>query len=312
MTDGLAALATVEALHPDVVLMDVHLPGIDGFEATRRIMQARPTRIIMMSATVDVRGSIIGFDALQAGALSIVAKPADARSPAYASEVANLLRSVRLMAEVPLVGRRPRRRTVPAPEKPERAIDVVVIGASTGGPPALAALLSSLGAGFPVPVAIVQHMSPGFVAGFAVWLSGATPLPASIAASGERLSGGRVYLAPDDAHLEVAAGPRALLDDGPPEHGMRPAVAKLFRSAARAFGARAAGVVLTGMGRDGALDLKQMYEAGAMTIAQDESTSAIFGMPAAAIHVGAARRVLPLDQIGAALLRAAGLSRNDR
>ena len=175
---------------------------------------------------------------------------------------------------------------------------------------AIKAILSRLPAGLSAPIVIVQHISPGFVEGFAQWLDGGTPLKVSVAAQGETALPGHVYVAPDGRHLTVGRGPVLLLVDGEPDNGLRPSVSRLFRSAAVAYGNNAAGVLLTGMGEDGAKELKLMRDAGAVTIAQDSGSSLINGMPGAAVRAGAASFVLSPEGIAAAIaaMAPAGIS----
>ena len=179
---------------------------------------------------------------------------------------------------------------------------MIGIGASTGGPPVLQTILAALPKDFPVPLLIVQHIAPGFVAGLVEWLNQTTGLKVHVAAYGVQPLPGHVYLAPDDFHMGIRAGGEIALSREQPENGLRPAVAHLFRSLADVCGPRAVGVLLTGMGKDGALELKKLKDCGAFTIAQDRETSVVHGMPGEAISLGAAVRVLPADKIAAALI----------
>jgi two-component system chemotaxis response regulator CheB len=211
------------------------------------------------------------------------------------------------MAEVKVVKRWARdRRTVvrPVAESPRRmeAIQVVAIGASTGGPPAIQTILKGLPKDFPVPILVVQHIAAGFMGGMVDWLRQTTPLQVQLGVHGAPALPGNVYLAPDGSHMGLLPGGRILLSKDEPENGLRPAVSFLFRSVANAGGARALGVLLTGMGRDGADELKVLKDNGAVTIAQDAETSVIHGMPGEAIRLGAARYTLPPEQIAVMLL----------
>jgi two-component system chemotaxis response regulator CheB len=191
---------------------------------------------------------------------------------------------------------------MPQLARPARdGIELVAIGASTGGPVALKQLLLPLPASFPVPLVVVQHMSDGFLRGMADWLGAACALPVQIATAGTELLPGRVYLAPDGKHMRIAANRQLSLDAGAPVYGHRPAVSCLFASVAEQYGRHAIGILLTGMGKDGAAELKLMKEAGAITIAQDEASSAVHGMPGEAIRGGAASYVMSPEEIGAAL-----------
>lgn len=308
--DGVEAIAQTQRLRPDVITMDLHLPNVNGVEATRTIMETQPTPIVVVSNS-SVRDEIAGsFAILEAGALAMVDKPAG-----IADETSRrLLETVRLMAEVKVVRRWPRvpkqARAPAAAEHPLVApavpVRLVAMGASTGGPMVLKTILGRLTRDFPVPVVITQHISPGFCEGFAQWLGSVSGFPTVLAAHGETLKPGRAYVAPDGAHLcvELHDGDcRAVSNMDPPEGGHRPAVSYLFRSAARSLRSAAVGVLLTGMGRDGAAELKLLRDLGATTIAQAPETAVVPGMPGEAIDMGAAMHVLPPECIADMLKR---------
>lgn len=317
--DGEEGVAAAQRLRPDVIVMDIHMPRLDGFAAARRIMESCPTRIIMVTASSQPQEVAATFRALEAGALSVLAKPAGPGSANFAAVVAEFIQTIKLMAEVPVVKRWPRATTGPAqPPQPlaphPGSISLVAIGASTGGPLVLQEILARLPSDFPVPLLVVQHISNGFTAGFAEWLGNASGFPVRIAVPGERPAAGCAYLAPDGLHLGIHRDGGLQLADTPPEYGMRPAASYLFRSVAAAYGPAAIGVLLTGMGRDGALELRAMRQAGAVTIAQDRDSSIVFGMPGAAVQLGAASYVLPPVAIADTLrqlLRADGAERHE-
>jgi two-component system chemotaxis response regulator CheB len=246
---------------------------------------------------------------MEAGAVAVVPRPPGLTHPGFEAAARELLQTVKLMSEIKVVRRRPsawreREPGPPAPAVPAQArpgVEVVAIGASTGGPQALQAILSGLRQELSAPVLIVQHIAPGFVAGFVEWLAGASNFPLRIASAGEHPRPGHGYVAPDGCHLGVEAGPRLVLSDQAPENGFRPSVAYLFRSVEKIFGPRAVGVLLTGMGSDGVEELKALKDRGAVTIAQDEASSLIHGMPGAAIKLEAATYVLPPEDIAALL-----------
>lgn len=304
LEDGHAAVDFVAASRPDVVVMDIHMPGLDGFQATRRIMETTPVPIVICSATTDPTSVAITFRALEAGAVACVLKPVSREARDYATLSRGLLQTVRLMSEVKVVRRWPRR--VPggaaARNQTEQGVRLVGIGASTGGPQVLQTILASLPKEFPVPVIVVQHISPGFMPGLVEWLNQTTGRQVHVAAHGLVPVSGHVYLAPDDFHLEMHPAGRMMLSRDPPENGLRPAVSRLFQSLANGFGPAAIGVLLTGMGKDGAAELKLMRDRGAETIAQDLGTSVVHGMPGEAIAMGGASRVLPADRIADALV----------
>jgi two-component system, chemotaxis family, protein-glutamate methylesterase/glutaminase len=311
--DGQAAIDFLErsGSRPDVLLVDIHMPNLDGFEVTRRIMETRPLPIIMCTATADPRELAITFRSIEAGAVACVEKPV-AIGPGFEEKQRNLLQTLRLMAEVKVVRRWGRQRAphVAAPSEKDPisrgaaapVIRFVGIGASTGGPPVLQTILSSLPRDFPVPLLIVQHIAPGFLSGMVEWLNETTGLRVHIAAHGTTPLPGHAYVAPDDFHLAADAGGRLVLAREAPEAGLRPAVAYLFRSLANTCGSSAIGVLLTGMGKDGAAELKEMRDRGACTIAQDRETSVVHGMPGEAIERDAATLVLPADRIAGALI----------
>jgi two-component system, chemotaxis family, protein-glutamate methylesterase/glutaminase len=294
--DGNAAATLARSLKPDVVTMDLNMPDADGFSGIARIMAETPTPILVLTAN---REEAVGFRALSLGALDILEKP---QATTDLDDYGRLLRSrLRLLAGVKVIrhvrGLRERAASVPrVAVRPE----LVAIGASLGGPRALATLLRALPAAFPVPIAIVQHIADGFTEGLASWLATEAHLDVHEARDRELLVPGHVVLAPTGCHLLVGDG-FVRLSDAPPVDTFRPSVTPLFLSAARAYGGRVCGVILTGMGRDGAEGLKAIKDAGGPTLAQDEATSAVFGMPRAAIELGAVDRVLPLEEIPRAL-----------
>jgi two-component system chemotaxis response regulator CheB len=309
--DGLAAIEFLAGgLRPDIVVMDIHMPRLDGFEATRRIMETRPLPIIICTATADPQELAIAFRSLEAGAVACIQKPV-AQGPDFETRRQNLLQSVRLMSEVKVVRRWNRSRGTPTPTPANNLpstgfvgpdIQFIGMGASTGGPPALQTILSDLPENFGVPLLIVQHIAPGFLPAMVEWLNETTALRVHVAAHGTHPLPGNVYIAPDDFHLAVNSRGHLVLTRTAPENGMRPAVSHLFRSLASMCGPRAIGVLLTGMGIDGAAELKLMKDRGAFTIAQDQGSSIVHGMPREAIELGAAIQILPADKVAGALI----------
>jgi two-component system chemotaxis response regulator CheB len=310
---GEEAITAVRRLRPDVVTMDIEMPGMNGLEATRRIMESHPTPIVILSGNLDPAEIRTSFQAMEAGALTALPKPRGVGHPDHEEDVGALVQKVKLMAEVKVVKRWPRHRraatAAPLPEaicaRAPGELQAVAIGASTGGPVVIQTVLAELNGNFPAPVLVVQHMAAGFIRGFAEWLALSSRLPVHIAAQGEQALAGHVYIAPDNSHMLVEAGGRIRLSDAPPENGLRPAVALLFRSVAAVYGRNAAGVLLTGMGRDGVDDLLLMKGKGAVTIVQDKASSVIYGMPAEAVKLGAADHVLPPTGIAVMLNRLA-------
>jgi len=308
---GEEALEAVERFRPDIITMDIHMPRMNGFDATRRIMETHPTPIVIVSGAADATDTAKAFRAIESGALAVLSKPAGQGHPEHEQTKADLVRTVKLMSEVKVVRRWPRYR--PPEEGPETSLckgirlqatqsqpRIVAIGASTGGPPVLQTILAALPKNFPIPVLIVQHIAAGFTQGLVEWLAQSSSLPVHLPAHGQVVLPGHVYVAPDGLHMAVGADHVQLRSDGP-EAGLRPSVACLFRSVAKAYGPSAVGVLLTGMGKDGAWELKLMKEQGAMTIAQDRETSVVHGMPGEAIRLGGATYVLPPEKIRLAL-----------
>lgn len=301
---GEAAREQAKLLHPDLITMDINMPGMGGFEAIRHIMSETPCPIVVLTAMDTDQLGGVTFRALELGALTALPKPRGL--PQTDAKARQLIAQIKLMAGVKVVRRTLAARRKPASpsrplRQPKKTIRLVVIGASTGGPPALQQLLSGLPPDFPVPIAAVQHIARGFVTGLAKWLSETTPIRCQVAGQDEIPHPGRLYFAPDDYHLTVKPSGLLWLSAAPPQKGLRPCVNALFESAARHLGESALGVLLTGMGEDGAAGLLAMRQAGAYTIAQDEASSVVYGMPKAAVGLGAALETLPLDQIAARL-----------
>lgn len=311
-TNGEEALERVRQKKPDIITMDIHMPKMDGFEATRRIMETCPVPIIIISGSSTGDEVATTFRALEMGALTVIPRPNGIGHPRYEATAKELIQTVKLMSEVRVVKRWARTRAAEplshslteatgAGYVPAR-IDLVAIGASTGGPQTLHTVLSGLPGDFPAPVLVVQHIAPGFLQGLVEWLAGSCALPVRIAAHGETLRPGQVYIAPDGFQMEVRRG--GIIDLTRGERGNRhcPSVSCLFHTVAEVYGRNAAGVLLTGMGKDGAQELKLMKERGAVTIAQDAQSSIVHGMPGEAIRLGAAAHVLAPEQIAATLI----------
>jgi two-component system chemotaxis response regulator CheB len=309
--DGQQAIDMVHRLRPDVITLDMVLPGLSGLEVTEHVMAYLPTPILVVSSSFN-RGELnTTYDALAAGAVDVLEKPTG-DEPEGAWEC-KLLSAVKLVSRIRVIshprGRlrdlgRSRAEAAPPPPwvrpSPKGALDLVAIGASTGGPGAIVEILRALPAGFALPVLVVLHIAEPFGTAFADWLDEQTPHRVRYAVDGQPLQtvAGGVVLAPPGFHLRVQCG-RLRLTGEPPRHSCRPSVDVLFESLAEEHGPRVAACLLTGMGRDGAAGLLAVRRAGGLTVAQDEATSVVYGMPREAALLGAAQAVLPLDAIAA-------------
>ncbi len=298
--DGRAAVEETIRLKPDLVIMDVTMPVMNGLEAVAEIMAAAPTPILMLSANTDPLDSGSAFAAIKLGALDIMEKPTGVVSEAFSQIAGQLIAKVKSLSRIRVIHHyRTRRPKMDAPKvvsstRPRR---ILAIGASTGGPKAVLQLLQELPENFNACVLIVQHIADGFAPGFADWLDRETALPVRIAEAGSALTAGTVLVAPNQLHLTVRCN-RILLQDSPPLNNCRPAVDAMFLSLAeQGLAEETVTVLLTGMGTDGAEGLASMYKQGSYTIAQAEASCAVFGMPKAAIARGAVTQVLPLEHI---------------
>ena len=301
--DGQEAVRVVAEKRPDIVLMDINMPKMNGFEATRQIMETTAVPIVIMTSARDPREVAVSFEAMQAGALACLHKPTGIDHKDYAKTIEELKNTLKLMAGIPVVRRwRPIPRTDAVPEfiptrEPLPSYGIIAIGASTGGPTAIETILSRFPKNLPVPVLIVQHMSEGFTVGFVDWLEKTSGFPVSIPKNGDTLKSGHAYVAPEGFHMGLDSGHSIQLSPSPPENGLRPSVSYLFRSLKTVCGNHTIAVLLTGMGEDGADELLNLKKAGAITFAQDESSSVVFGMPGVAIKRGAALYVMPPEKI---------------
>ena len=322
---GRDAVEMASQLMPDLITMDVHMPVMDGLEATKQIMIQTPRPIIIVSSAVKSDEVELSLEAMRAGALMVMAKPQGPLSPGFDSERRQFVTMVRAMSQVKVVRRHgnvapnspysmntpvartaatsPSRGRSAAGAKPFR---LVAIGASTGGPAALRTILADMPADFPVPILVVQHIAHGFSAGLADWLSHDTPLRVKLAELGEPAAAGTVYIAPDDRHLgcqlDGRGEVRLLLDRSPPVGAFRPSASFLFQSTAESLGSGVLAVILTGMGDDGVSGLRTLKLQGGRVLAQDESTSVIYGMPREAVRAGVVDTTLPIAAIARKLV----------
>lgn len=312
--DGIEAAACAARLRPDLIAMDLHMPNMDGLEATREIMNTTPTPIVIVTASTRGGDVARSMELLGAGALEVMMKPPSPGSPDFDAAAKRLIATVKSMAQVKVVRHRrpasagdlqtpvqPLDRTPKTADEAKNRAAIVAVAASTGGPAALQFLLANLPADFSLPILVVQHITEGFSAGLASWLNSASPYRVKLAEHEEKLASRTVYLAPDARHLGVSSRGAIVLADEPLIEGFRPSATFLFDSVGKAFGEAAVAVILTGMGEDGVQGLRTIRRVGGRVIAQDEKTSIVFGMPGAAIAAGLADLILPLEAIPARL-----------
>jgi two-component system, chemotaxis family, protein-glutamate methylesterase/glutaminase len=308
--DGIEAVELVKELRPDLVTMDIHMPRLDGLGAIEQIMAYTPTPILVVSSSVRGEGLGSAFDALALGALEVIKKPEPADWEDLQQIGRDVIRKVKVLASVRVIthirGRRERRvadvaHSLASPT--HRGI--VAIGSSTGGPSALLAVLGRLPADFKAPIVVTQHIADGFIPGLVSWLNAGCAITVAAAEDGVRPLPGTAYFAPTGSNMIIESGVLKFVSPGRGQLYI-PSADTLFDSVASEFGKRSVGVLLTGMGADGAKGLVRMHEFGAATIAQDEETCTVFGMPKAAIDLGATDEVLPVNDIGAAIVTAVG------
>ncbi|MGD0283633.1 MAG: chemotaxis-specific protein-glutamate methyltransferase CheB [Dissulfurispiraceae bacterium] len=304
-SNGSEAIEKVKVLKPDIVTMDIEMPVMDGLFAIEHIMASNPVPILVVTTRGDAHTA---YAAISMGALDLVVKP-DVNIDA----AGEFIDKIKLLAKIRVIthigGKRQVKETRAAPKlifdgKPSNRI--VAIASSTGGPEALSVILSGLPERFPCPVVIAQHISDGFVAGMVEWLKRMTRLGIKVAAEGDNLAAGMVYVSPSEKHMEISDGKRISLIARHPKDIYRPSCDVLLSSVARVYGLKGIGVVLTGMGSDGVLGMKKIKEARGVTIAQDEKTSVVFGMNKVAIDSGCVDKILPLDEIGDEVAQLAG------
>jgi len=315
--DGKQAIALCQSLRPDVVTMDMMLPVMSGLAATEYIMAHCPTPILIVSSSTN-RGELFKtYEALAAGAVDVLEKPL--ANQAEGTWERHFIATVKLISRIRVITHLRARLGVPGPARLEsravpslpssllaslarRRYEIVVIGASTGGPAAILEILRALPSSFPLPILFVLHIGEPFGVAFAEWLDSQTGMRVAYARDGDAVNAkvGQVVMAPPESHM-VVRGRRLCLTQDPPRHSCRPSVDSLFESVGREYGPAAIACLLTGMGRDGAAGLLAVRQSGGLTIAQDEATSVVYGMPREAMLLGAVERELPLAQIGPGL-----------
>lgn len=303
--NGLEALKFLETMKPDVITMDINMPYMNGFEATERIMQTTPVPIIIVTGLFDSTDVKRTFEAIHAGAVSVINKPVSIKHIDYNDICNNIIQKVKLMSEIKVVKRTFRRRAdlkqliEIEPQFNNDCIDkkIVAIGVSTGGPPILKKIFSKLSENVMVPILVVQHITPGFINGLVDWLRKDTKLAIHIASNGQRVLPGNIYFAPDDYHMEITYSGTISLNKKEKINGLRPTVSNLFNSIANAYGKNSIGILLSGMGKDGVKEMKILKEKGALTVAQDKASCVVYGMPGEAVKINAATYSLSLEKI---------------
>jgi two-component system chemotaxis response regulator CheB len=308
--NGKEALDMMQSLRPDVICTDLHMPVMDGLEFTKAVMERFPCPILVVSVSVQKEQTANIFKVLEAGAIDVMAKPRGTPGAGYELDAQELIGKIKVLAGV--VAIRKHRKEIPAtasitndylPAIEAVPLNIIGIGASTGGPQAFQEILSHLPGNLPVPMLCIQHISEGFMQGLVDWLGYKSRLKIVTAETGIQPQPGTVYFPREGTHLVLDSQGRLECSEAPAHEGHRPSISMTFRSLAQHHGKSAVGVLLTGMGRDGVEGMRAIAQAGGTTIAQDEQSSTIFGMPREAIAANAARYVLPLPKIAPALLK---------
>lgn len=307
-TTGKEAIEQAAATNPDIITMDLIMPEMGGIEAIRHIMASNPTPIVVITSVSDGDTS---FEAIRAGALEVVEKPADVSSERGQDKIARMLKTLKSMSEIKVTNYRHKRSTptnplpiISAPpilKKPHGKPKVIAIAASTGGPPALQYILKKLPRTFPVPILVVQHITPGFCEGLVKWLDSVMDISVTIATENSRPQAGTVYFAPDDHHLMLNVNGYFNLSKASPIKGFRPSADLLFESVGQYCRNQALGIILTGMGNDGTDGLITLNQLGGYCLAQDPDRAAIYSMPKSAIDAGVVNQVLSLEEIASYL-----------
>ena len=306
--DGTQAVEFVAKFHPDVVSMDIYMPLMDGVVATRHIMQQNPVPIVIVSSFYTPAEIKMSFKILEAGALTILPKPFGPGHPQYLQTAKYYRNTLKMMSEIKVsrlkssisANDKPSHtasRVITTADFPDIKYKLIAIGASAGGPVAIQEILSRIPNNIDVPLLIVQHIDANFSVGFCDWLNTFSNLPVQIASDGEQMLPGHVYLPPGDHHLGLQREGVISISDDPPLKGLRPSVSYLFRNVSTVYGETALCILLSGMGTDGAIELKALRETGAITIAQDASSSLVHGMPGEAIRLGGASLILSPQEI---------------
>jgi len=311
-TNGKEALALIPHLKPDVICTDLHMPVMDGLELTKQVMRLHPMPILVVSVSV-MEGSVNVFKLLEAGAVDVIVKPRAGLEEEIEQNTKELVSKIRILAGVKVIPRKFMAERPPESVRPKIRLPklqtpyrIVVIGASTGGPQALHEILKALPPDFRLPVVCIQHISVGFLAGLVEWLAEQCRLKFAIAQDGELPLPGTVYFPQEGTQLKIDRGGRFVCSTEPPAYGHRPSITVTMRSLVQHYGSAVIGVLLTGMGNDGAEGMLAIQQAGGATLVQDEESCVVFGMPKQAIELGGAGHILPVEEITAMLIRQGG------
>lgn len=309
-SNGKEALAMIAKVQPQVICTDLHMKEMDGLEFTKQVMANFPRPILVISNSVQKEDNQTIFQLLQAGAIDVFPKPTSGELTDYQQVKQELITKIKILSGVS-VFTRPQPKTIINPDRTtttRRLMDittpirVVTIGSSTGGPQALYKIFNQLPANFPAPIICTQHISQGFLQGLVDWLNVESQLKIKIAQVGESPLGGNIYFAPENYHLELDSRSKFIYSNSPPVDGHCPSVTVTFKSVVKSYGRATTGILLTGMGRDGAAGMQAIAQLGGTTIAQDEKSCIVFGMPKEAIALGAVQHVLSIDDIAPWLL----------
>lgn len=314
--NGKQAYDYVMKFKPDIVSMDIQMPVMDGVEATRRIMQELPVPVVIVSSFYNSSEVEMAMNVLEAGAVNIIPRPHGPGHPKFSSSSKSYLNTLKIMSEVKVVRRRkaaavkreePRQEIIQSsfasvPPASPGPFQVLAIGASAGGPEGIRTILSCLPKNFPLPVLIVQHIDANFAEGFCTWLNTFSNIPVHIGQDNQKILPGNAYMPPGDHHLSVKSKNTLCVTRQPEQLIHRPSVNILFKGIGEIFGPQVLAVLLSGMGKDGAAELKKLKDAGAVTLVQDEASCLVFGMPGEAVKSGAAGKVLPPDKIAVEII----------
>jgi len=301
--NGMEAIDFIEVQKPDVITMDINMPVMNGIEATKIIMRTNPVPIIVVSSNWNSKDVEDSFNALQIGAVAIAEKPVGFEHSRFNTVAENLLQMIRLMSEIRVV-----KRTFPGIpgrnkqlqktfDNTSEIVKIICIGASTGGPVVIESILSNLAVPFNIPIVIVQHIMAGFVEGFVEWLNHSSKVKVKLAEQGEEIKNNFCYVAPDGYHLTISVDRKIYLQNKAPVNGLKPSVSSMFDSVLESFGKGCLAILLSGMGKDGALELKKLKNAGATTIVQDKESAVVYGMPGEAVKLDAASYIYTPGEI---------------